>query len=210
MPQSAGPKYLHRRPDRHRSGHGLELVTSPEDPRQSVWVFRYYDFDERSMKAYGKALVRLIDFVRDSDGLGQREPEAAGEHHRAFDGGLIVREAVQVAYPLERRRPTSCINKIVTLGTPHRGIAFQRIRDWKLVEAADELERFNPKAQADRKNPWASVLNFAKHFPPPRLLRWSGPTTSSYGTQVAATFLNRLLLARRKNTAGTTTAATGW
>ena len=33
-------------------GTALELITSHEDPLQSVWVFRYYDFDERSLKVY--------------------------------------------------------------------------------------------------------------------------------------------------------------
>ncbi len=67
---------------------------------------------------------------------------------------------------------------------------FQGIRDWKFVEAQDELERFNPKAQAKRDNPWAFV-NFERHFPPRRLLTVVGTNYRSYATQ-AATRLNRL------------------
>ena len=59
-------------------------------------------------------------------------------------------------YPSLGRRADEHINKIVTLGTPHQGITFQGIRDWKFVEAQEELERFNPKAQAQRENPGRS------------------------------------------------------
>ena len=171
-------------------GTALELVTSDKDPLHSVWVFRYYDFDERSMKVYSEALVRLIDFVRDLTVVVTGKPKPPVNIIAHSMGGLIVREAVQVAYPANRRKAADCINKIVTLGTPHRGISFQGIRDLKFVEAAEELERFNPKAQEDRKNPWG-FLNFAKHFPPSRVLSVVGTNYKSYGIR-SATLLNRL------------------
>jgi hypothetical protein len=108
-------------------------------------------------------------------------------------GGLIVREAVQITLPGLGRRAEDCINKIVTLGTPHKGVSFQGIRDWKFVEADEELERFNPAAQADPKNPWAWV-HFASHFPPERVLCVVGTNYRTYTTRVA-TALNRLFSA---------------
>ena len=173
-------------------GTALELITTPEDPRRSLWVFRYYDLNERTFKLYGDALVRLIDFVRDLTALksrvpGEKPPVNIIAHSM---GGLIVRELVQVTLPALGRRADECINKIVTLGTPHRGISFQGIRDWKLTEAEEELERFNPKAQADASNAW-SYPNFAKHFPPERVLCVVGTNYRTYDAR-AATVMNRL------------------
>jgi hypothetical protein len=88
------------------------------------------------------------------------------------------------------RRADENINKIVTLGTPHKGITFQGLRDFRFVDAEEELERFNPKAQADPANPW-SFPNFEKHFPPSRVLTVVGTNYKSYSTRIA-TFLNRV------------------
>ena len=41
----------------------------------------------------------------------------------------------------------------MTLGTPHRGISFQGVRDWKFVEAEEELERFNPEGAGGPDEP---------------------------------------------------------
>jgi len=170
-------------------GTALELITSHEDPRRSLWVFRYYDLDDRSFKTYGEALVRLIDFVRDLTVVKSGQPKPPVNIIAHSMGGLVVREAIQCTYPAQRRRAEDAINKVVTLGTPHKGVSFQGIRDWKIVDAQDELERFNPEAQADPRNPWAYV-NFAKHFPPQRLLTVVGTNYRSYSSRIASA-LNR-------------------
>ncbi len=68
------------------AGTALDLIATPEDPRRSLWVFRYYDLSDRSFTVYGEALVRLIDFIRDLTVLKTGRPAAAGEHHRPLDG----------------------------------------------------------------------------------------------------------------------------
>jgi hypothetical protein len=146
--------------------------------------------DDRSFGTYGEALVRLIDFVRDLTALKNGPPKPPVNIIAHSMGGLIVREAVQVTFPALGRRAEDSINKIVTLGTPHKGISFQGIRDWKFVDAEEELERFNPAAQADPRNQWSAV-NFAKYFPPERILCVVGTNYRSYNTRVA-TVLNRL------------------
>jgi pimeloyl-ACP methyl ester carboxylesterase len=192
------PAALESLPVEYFSGHrlvidpgtALNLITSPEDPRRSVWIFRYYDFGERSFQLYGEALVRLIDFVRDLTVVktgGAKPPVNIIAHSM---GGLIVREALQVTYPKMHRRAEESINKIVTLGTPHQGISFQGVRDVKFVDAEDELERFNPKAQADAANSW-SYPNLGQHFPVARILTVVGTNYRTYGTRTA-TALNRL------------------
>jgi pimeloyl-ACP methyl ester carboxylesterase len=168
-------------------GTALSLVTSATDVRRTLWVFRYYDLDDREdFKRYGSALVRLITFIQKlAEHKHQAIPKVNIIAHSM--GGLIVREAVQRSYP-EGEAPKH-INKIVTLGTPHQGISFQVLKDWIGIGAAKELEQFNPDGQKDPKNP-VGFLNFAKHFPPERVLTVVGTNYRTYGPAVAS-WLNR-------------------
>lgn len=179
------------------------LVRAAGDPSQTLWVFRYYDLDDRRFDTYGKALVRLISFIRDLADLknaGQPKPKVNILAHSM--GGLLVREAVQVTYPALGQRAADHINKIVTLGTPHKGIAFQFLRDWIRLDAEDEIEHFNPKFQADEdsegrtgkhkgKKNEAAYKYFENHFPLDRLLTVVGTNYRSYAVG-ASSWLNRL------------------
>ncbi len=175
-------------------GMALNLLESMDDPCRSIWVFRYYDLNDREFKVYGEALVRLIDFIRElavmKDGI---KPKVNIIAHSM--GGLLVREAVQRTYPnpINPRQSEDYINKIVTLGTPHRGVTFQVLRDWIGIEAADDLKHFNPEFQDDEKNE-ASFWNFGKHFPVERLLTVVGTNYRTYGNGIATT-LNRFFSA---------------
>ena len=180
------------------------LVRSAGDPCKTLWVFRYYDLDDRHFEAYGKALVRLIAFIRD---LAAMKSTDAGSPPKVniiahSMGGLLVREAVQVTYPELKQQASDHINKIVTLGTPHQGISFQFLRDWIKLDADQELEHFNPKFQADedsddragkyrgRRNE-AAYPYFKDHFPLERLLTVVGTNYRSYAVS-ASSWLNRL------------------
>ena len=56
----------------------LNLLKSAGDPRRTLWVFRYYDLNDRRFDTYGKALVRLISFIRDLAAEGRpNEPPPA-------------------------------------------------------------------------------------------------------------------------------------
>jgi pimeloyl-ACP methyl ester carboxylesterase len=166
----------------------LHLVRDAGRVRKSLWVFRYYDLNERNFAAYGAALVRLIDFIRE---LALHH----GEHVSKVNiiahsmGGLIVREAVQRTYPGDERRADEHINKVVTLGTPHQGISFQLFREWSGLEASEEIERFNPERQADPECQ-DSYVNLARSFPLDRLLTVVGTNYRTY--QPFASALNRV------------------
>ena len=168
----------------------LALKDNPE-PMRTMWVFRYYDLDDRTFPQYGLALKRLIELVRTLVALktGGDRPKVNIIAHSM--GGLIVREALQVAY--KPGEAAEAVNKIVTLGTPHKGIAFQRMKSLKwlpFLEAGSEIERFNPERQADAKNP-AGYKNFAKAFPPDRLLCVVGTNYRAFSV-APATILNKL------------------
>jgi len=165
------------------------------DPARTLWVFRYYDLNDRTFQLYGRVLVRLIDFIRGLAG------EGTGEKHRAPKvniiahsmGGLIVREAIQRSYPESGRSADAFINKVVTLGTPHQGIAFQVLSRWIGIDAKDELDHFSPEFQQDPANPVA-FAKLADHFDPRRFLTVVGTNYKSYGVKIS-TWANRLFSA---------------
>jgi pimeloyl-ACP methyl ester carboxylesterase len=154
----------------------------------TIWVYRFYDLTPRALKRYGEGLVALVRLIR----------AAALRHGETFEGvdvvahsmgGLVVREALR---EFEAQAPGSAaamIHRIVTLGTPHRGIAFQRIPGWVLEslpgieKAADELAAFDPEQTA--------FLNVAHWFPITRILTVVGTNYRAYGT-FAASMMNRL------------------
>ncbi|WP_085027913.1 lipase/acyltransferase domain-containing protein [Ensifer aridi] len=168
-------------------GTALNLVRSTTNVYKTLWVFRYYDLDDREdFKRYGCALVRLITFIQKlAEEKHQTVPKVNIIAHSM--GGLIVREAVQRSY--EKGVAAKHINKIVTLGTPHQGISFQLLQDWIGIGAASELEQFNPDRQKDSKNP-VGFKKLAKHFPPERMLTVVGTNYRTYGPTVAS-WLNR-------------------
>jgi len=170
-------------------GMALNLITSETtDARRTLWVFRYYDLDDRDdFKRYGAALKRLIEFIRELAVLKDKTAAPKVNIIAHSMGGLIVREAVQRSY--SEGEAVKHINKIVTLGTPHKGISFQLLQDWIGIGAAEELEQFNPKKQGCDDNP-VGFKNFAKHFPPERVLTVVGTNYRTYGP-VVASWLNR-------------------
>jgi len=167
----------------------LHMLQTNDDPCRTLWVFRYYDLDDRKFEVYGKALVRLIDFVREiaAKKSGSRPKVNIIAHSM---GGLLVREAVQVTYPLVNRKADEFINKIVTLGTPHQGISFQFLKKWIILDASQELEHFNPDFQKDENEP-AAFANFKNEFPLDRLLTVVGTNYRTYDVGIASR-LNRL------------------
>jgi pimeloyl-ACP methyl ester carboxylesterase len=153
----------------------------------TIWVYRYYDLAPRHLDRYGEGLVRLLMLIR----------RAALQHGEAFDGvdvvahsmgGLVLRDALR---QLHKQDPDAgqLIHRIVTLGTPHRGIAFQRIPEWLLkilpmVEKAEnEIAAFDPTSTEFTKvRDW---------FPLERLLTVVGTNYRTYGSS-AVSHLNRV------------------
>jgi PGAP1-like protein len=182
-------------------GMALRLLRSEDDPFCTIWVFRYYDLNDRTFAVYGEALVRLIQFIQ---ALLKMKGRAAPEHQKTPPkvniiahsmGGLIVREAIQRTYPRLTGRADGAdqaINKITTLGTPHKGISFQLIRElrWLGIDAEDELKHFNPDLQKKPDND-AGWVNVHQHFPLERLLTVVGTNYRTYGVR-AASWANRL------------------
>ncbi|MFE7070290.1 esterase/lipase family protein [Streptomyces sp. NPDC057620] len=171
----------------------------------TLWVYRYYDLEPRTIEGFGAGLVRLIDIIRRADARN-----GGGQPFRGVDivahsmGGLVVRAALRqlsaAAAPGPRRmlgpdrrassrRPEELVHRIVTLGTPHRGIAFQ-VLPRALVEllprvgdAADELAAFGPASTEFRR--WRDW------FPVERVLTVVGTDHRAYGVAITSA-ANRL------------------
>ena len=168
--------------------------TQTRDPNRTLWVFRYYDLNDRSFRLYGDALMRLIDFIRELAASGTGDARMAPKVNIIAHsmGGLIVREAIQGSYPAAKRRADDHINKVVTLGTPHQGISFQVLSSWIGIDAREELDHFSPDFQADRSN--ENPLSFRhlhEHFDLQRFLTVVGTNYRTYGVKTSS-WANRL------------------
>jgi pimeloyl-ACP methyl ester carboxylesterase len=158
------------------------VVIDPATARQvlrsgvagTIWIYRYYDLSPRSMERYGAGLVRLVTLLAQA-------ARSRGEPFRGVDvvahsmGGLVVREALRQLHTspaaagrhgdgAEDKPACRYVHKIVTLGTPHRGIAFQRIPRWlldmlpDLDRGAKELAAFDPsKADSLQVREWFEI-----------------------------------------------------
>ena len=174
----------------------LSITSATKAVTNTIWVFRYYDLEDRTFESYGAALVQLIDFIRAlAKNLGQDPPPRVNIIAHSM-GGLIVRHAVQVNYPRIKGSPRAAedhIHKIVTLGTPHQGISFQVLDHLGGLGAAEELNAFDPEgpaARSDAPGNW-SFQRFHEHFDPRRLLTIVGTNFRTYGSG-AVVLLNRL------------------
>jgi hypothetical protein len=155
----------------------------------TLWIYRYYDLEPRTIDGYGAGLVRLIDIIRRA---AAARNDVDGEPFPGVDivahsmGGLVVRAALRQlsAAAAGEPRPGELVHRIVTLGTPHRGIAFQ-VLPRALVEhvpgvaaAADELAAFDPGSTEFRRwDDW---------FPVERVLTVVGTDHRSFGVAIAS------------------------
>jgi pimeloyl-ACP methyl ester carboxylesterase len=150
-----------------------------QDVSGTMWVYRYYDLEPRAVSRYGEGLARLIDIL---DRLSETRFDGVDIVAHSM-GGLVVRAALK--HMAEHGRdPHRLVHRIVTLGTPHRGIAFQILPRW-LVEdvpgfknASDEVAAFDPgKTEFLRVRSW---------FDPRRILTVVGTDYRGYGVKIAS------------------------
>ena len=160
-----------------------------EAARGTIWVYRYYDLSPRSLQRYGEGLVRLIGLIRRA--LEKHEAGSfTGVDIVAHSmGGLVVREALLAMHEQQAGSAKDLVHRIVTLGTPHRGISFQRLPDWLLralpgaSDGSDELASFDPRS--------TRFLEIEKAFPVERVLTVVGTNYKSYGV-AGSSLINRL------------------
>lgn len=111
-----------------------ELVDRFTGVSNSLWIFRYYDFEHRELKYYGEQLAACIALVKDIT----KAPKVNIIAHSM--GGLITRWTLQRVYK-KREKAQAHVNKVVTLGTPHGGINFAQVTD--ILPVGFELKNFS-------------------------------------------------------------------
>jgi pimeloyl-ACP methyl ester carboxylesterase len=170
----------------------IDPVTAAEvlrsGPDGTIWVYRYYDLTPRTMATYGSGLARVIRLIEKS----------AFIHHQQFRGvdvvahsmgGLVVREALKRLHEQKEDSAKTLVRKVVTLGTPHRGIAFQGLPSWLTAalpgedDAHHEIDAFRPNRTEFRE--------VEKWFDPDRILTVVGTNYRTYNNG-AASLANRL------------------
>lgn len=165
----------------------------------TLWIYRYYDLEPRTIEGYGAGLVRLIDIIRRAaaarNGSDGAQPFSGVDIVAHSMGGLVVRAALRRMSDAARAAdgvpgPRELVHRIVTLGTPHRGIAFQ-VLPRGLVEllpglgsTADELAAFDPKS--------TEFTRWGEWFPVRRVLTVVGTDYRGFGVAVAS-LANRLV-----------------
>lgn len=154
----------------------------------TVWVYRYYDLAPRNLERYGQGLARLVELIA-------RAADRHGEEFRGVDivahsmGGLVVREGLKALHADEEGSARRLVHRVVTLGTPHRGISFQRAPSWLLrilpgvEKAAQEMASFDPAS--------LRFLEWSQCYDVDRVLTVVGTNYRSYGT-AAASVANRV------------------
>lgn len=171
--------------------HQVARRVLAEAAQGTLWVYRFYDLSPRSLQRYGEGLVRLVGLIRKA--VERREPGS----FRGVDlvchsmGGLVMREALLAMDAAQAGSAPELVlvHRIVTLGTPHRGIAFQRLPGWLVSSlpgasaGSDELVSFSPES--------TRFLEIEKVFPVERILTVVGTDYRSYAVG-AASVLNRL------------------
>ncbi|MFG2713010.1 esterase/lipase family protein [Streptomyces goshikiensis] len=142
----------------------------------TLWIYRYYDLLPRSVENYGKGLIRLIDIIKNLS--EQAEEEFTGVDIVAHSlGGLIARAALEGRSEAENKR---LVHRIVTLGTPHRGISFQVLPTW--------LVRRLPTAMKDELDAFGSRRSDVQSIPFPSrdILTVVGTDYRTYGNKFAS------------------------
>lgn len=132
------------------TNRGLE--DCPDNPSRSLWVCRFYDDDVlkdnlRDIEDHAKDLYRLVCETIPARlkscgvdlGPGMKDYKVILVAHSM--GGLVCRTLIQNILPSHNEPPKDWIHRLVTMGTPHKGIELDRIPDFmeRFV-----MRKFNP------------------------------------------------------------------
>jgi hypothetical protein len=120
------------------------LENSSANPSRSLWVCRFYDRDHvlgklRGIEEHAGDLHTLVcetipGRLRDCGvDLGDNDEDYKVILVAHSMGGLVCRTLIQNQFPARGQDPKRWIHRLVTMGSPHRGIELGRVPD--IVEA---------------------------------------------------------------------------
>jgi len=134
------------------TNRGLEESTG--NPARSLWVCRFYDDDVlrnklRDIEEHAEDLYRLVGETIPARlescgvdlGPGRKDYKVILVAHSM--GGLVCRTLIQNILPAHRKAPQDWIHRLVTMGTPHKGIELGRIPDFMERFVMRKINPFN-------------------------------------------------------------------
>jgi hypothetical protein len=184
------------------TNRGLDDCT--DNPARSVWVCRFYDQDVmrdnlRRIEDHAEELrVMVCETIparlkeRGVDlGRGLKDFKVILIAHSM--GGLVCRTLIQNLLPARREKPADWVHRMITLGTPHKGIDLGRIPDFMERFVLRKSNPFNANIfEAKRMREYLKLPqgyephslgpeNSAYSFPVKRCLCIIGSDYESYG-----------------------------
>jgi hypothetical protein len=134
------------------ANRGLEDFS--DNPSRSLWVCRFYDQDQhthkvRSIEEHAGDLQKLVceripERLKQCSvdlGPGDRDYKVILIAHSM--GGLVCRTLIQSLLPGGGEDPKRWIHRLVTLGTPHKGIELSQLPDFLETIATSWLNLFD-------------------------------------------------------------------
>ncbi len=126
---------------RYADAFNRGLQDAAENPSRSVWISRFYDRDHlqkdlRSIEDHAEDLRQLV-----CETIPERLETAGvdlGANRKDYKviliahsmGGLVCRTLIQNLLPARKQDPKRWIHRLVTIGTPHKGIELGAIPDF--------------------------------------------------------------------------------
>ncbi|MBO0357481.1 hypothetical protein J0X19_05955 [Hymenobacter sp. BT186] len=191
-----------------------EGLKAADHPERSIWVSRFYDQDfisgqTRTIEDHARELADLILTVIPAQlraSTGNPTDPLTGYKVILIAhsmGGLVSRCMLQNILPNERKRAAKdVVHRLVTMGTPHRGIDLGRVPDFleqAIVQALNpfdanifqeprmrqylNLEKSNAASKKNKKDYVYDVHSLGEsNFPIKRCLSIIGSDYASYGS----------------------------
>ena len=160
-----------------------------DNPSRSVWVCRFYDRDVmrddlRRIEDHAEELrVMICETIpnrlkeRGVDlGRGLKDFKVTLIAHSM--GGLVARTLIQNVLPARKEKPADWVHRLITLGTPHKGIDLGRIPDFMERFVLRKTNPFNANIFEEKR--MKEYLKLPAGYEPHSL----GPVDSPYAFPV--------------------------
>lgn len=185
-------------------GERQSLPSDVEDPRKTIWIFRYYDAtaDTYSHRPRRWTIEESARELRVLIARVKKETGAPRVHLVAHSmGGLVCRSLLQKIYPEHKEHGPDHVARFFTFGTPHGGIQFrtglgflERIRDAIGALSSDDFgpdrmyAYLTPGAKPDARAPKSFVQNYVdpKVFNPDNIFCAIGTNARDYDVAFGA------------------------
>ncbi|MBI5395158.1 MAG: hypothetical protein HZA91_07660 [Verrucomicrobia bacterium] len=126
---------------RYADAFNRGLKDAPRNPSRSIWISRFYDRDHlqkelRTIENHAQDLRQLVcETIPESLEESGVDLGSAWKDYKVIliahsMGGLVCRTLIQNLLPAKEEQPKQWIHRLVTIGSPHKGIELGAIPDF--------------------------------------------------------------------------------